>query len=164
MQKLNFLLSIFIIPIVISCQYDPYAHKYTTSEPNDYELIGSYVFEKQTIDYDLIEFNDPVTKQLVIPKIKINPDGTYEVIHFPNFTTWNPTFSGLISAKGEWVKTTIGSIGGGSSDLKDHWGMHFKQLPKESQNVGLMNKEYPFKLIFGYGDPDEGNVMIFGKE
>ena len=25
-------------------------------------------------------------------------------------------------------------------------------------------KKYPFHLLFGYGDPDEGNVMIFKKE
>ena len=42
--------------------------------------------------------------------------------------------------------------------------MNFNELPNESQNVGLMNKKYPYKLIFGFGDPDEGNVMIFKKE
>jgi hypothetical protein len=164
MQKLKQIFGILIMIFIVSCQYDPYAHKYTTTEPSETEIIGNYVFEKQTVDYNIIEFKDSIKNQIIVPKIEIKSDGTYKVVNFPVFETWNPTFTGLITNSGKWNKTTVGSIGDGTGELKKHWGINFDQLPEESQNVGLMNKKYPYKLIFGFGDPDEGNAMIFKKE
>jgi len=164
MQKFNKIFGFLILIVFISCQYDPYAHKYTTTEPKESDLIGTYTFEKQTVNYDISEFKDSINNRTVIPKIEINSNGTYKVVNFPVFENWNPTFSGLITNSGKWNKTTVGSIGDGTGKLKNHWGINFDQLPEESQNVGLMNKKYPYKLIFGFGDPDEGNVMIFKKE
>ncbi len=164
MQRSKQIFVTLIMIFSISCQYNPYAHKYTTIEPNESEIIGNYVFEKQTVDYNITEFKDALKNKTVIPKIEIKSDGTYNVVHFPVFKTWNPTFNGLITNSGKWNKTTIGSIDSGNGELKEHWGMYFNELPRESQIVGLMNKKYPYKLIFGFGDPDEGNVMIFKKE
>ncbi|WP_299365903.1 hypothetical protein [Winogradskyella sp.] len=165
MQKRNQIFGFLILTLLMSCQYDPYAHKYTIIEPKESDLIGTYAFEKQTIDYDIAEFKDSMNNRIVIPKIGINSNGTYKVVNFPVFENlMNPTFTGLITNTGKWNKTTIGAVRDETGELKNIWGMYFDQLPEASKYMGLMNKEYPYELIFVFGDPDEGNVMIFKKE
>jgi len=164
MQKWNQIFEILILTILISCQYDPYAHKYTTSKPKESELIGSYIFEKQTVEYEITEFKDSLNNQTVIPKIEINSNGTYKVVNFPVFETFNPTFIGLITQTGEWKISTVGSIGDGSGNLKKHWGIYLLGLPNDVQSAGLMNNKSPYGIIFGFGDPDAGQAMIFKKK
>ncbi len=165
MQKWNKIFGFLIILIlIVSCQYDPYAHKYVTEEPNESEFIGIYIFENQTIDYKITEFRNSETNDIVIPKIEIKKNGTYLVVNFPVFENWNPTYTGVITNSGKWNKTTVGSTSDGMGELKSIWGINLNGLPEESQNAILMNKMPPHDILFGFGDPDEGNVMIFKKE
>ena len=164
MQKWNQIFGFLILIILISCQYDPYAHKYTTTEPKESDLIGTYVFERQTVDYDITEFRDSLNNRIVIPKIEINSNGTYRVVNLPVFETFDPTYMGIITQTGEWKISTVGSIGDGNGDFKKHWGIHLLELPSEVQYAGLMNDESPYEIIFGFGDPDAGQAMIFKKE
>ena len=164
MQRWNKIFWFLILILVISCQYDPYAHKYVTEEPIESEFIGVYVFEKQTVDYKITEFKDTETNSIVIPKIEIKKDGTYQVVNFPVFENWDPIYTGLITNSGKWNKTTVSSTSDGMGELKSIWGLNLNGLPKESKNAILMNKKRPHDLLFGFGDPDEGNVMIFKKE
>lgn len=166
-MKLNEIIGILLLTILVSCQYDPFAHKYTTLEPKAQNLIGTYVFDKQTADYEITEFRDSVNNQIVDPIIRINSDGTYEVINLPVFEAYDTPldayYLGLISKKGNWEISTVGSIGDGSGNIKNHWGIYIPELPRELRNVGLMNNEAPYGIIFGFGDPDAGQAMIFKK-
>lgn len=164
MKTRNRILLMLSLIVFISCQYDPYAHTYTTSEPKASELIGTYIFHKQTVDYDITEFKDAINGEIVVPKIKINANGTYEVINLPVFESFDPTYVGLISKTGNWEVLPVASIGNGSGEIKDHWGFHMPELPKDLRRVGLMNSKAPYGIIFGFGDPDTGQVMIFTKE
>lgn len=165
MKNLNQILGILLLTILVSCQHDPYAHKYTTIEPKESDLIGTYQFDKQTADYNITEFKDS-NNQVVNPKIRINSDGTYEVMNLPVFESesYDATYLGLISKKGNWKISTVGSIGDGSGNIKKHWGIYMPELPREQRNVGLMNNEPPYGIIFGFGDPDAGEAMMFKKE
>ena len=125
----------------VSCQYDPYAHKYTTTEPKESDLIGTYVFEKQTVDYEITEFKDSLNNQIVIPKIEINSNGTYKVVNLPVFETFDPIFIGLVTETGKWEISTIGLIGDGNGNLKKRWGIYLLGLPNDIQNAGLMNNK-----------------------
>jgi|AntDeeMinimDraft_5_1070356.scaffolds.fasta_scaffold03609_3 hypothetical protein len=164
MQKWHQIFGFLILTILTSCQYDPYAHKYTTTEPEKSNLVGTYIFEKQTVDYDITEFKDSLSNRTVIPKIKIKSNGIYKVVNLPVFETFDPTFIGLVTQTNEWKISTVGSIGDGNGDLKKHWGIYLLGLPSDLQNAGLMNDESPYAIIFGFGDPDAGQAMIFKKE
>lgn len=164
MQKWNQIFGILILTILVSCQYDPYAHKYTTSEPRKSDLIGTYVFQKQTVDYEITEFKDSLNNRAVTPKIEINSNETYKVVNLPVFETFDPTFIRLVTQTGKWKISTAGSIGDGNGNLKKHWVVYLLGLPSDVQNAGLMNNESPYGIIFGFGDPDSGQVMIFKKE
>lgn len=63
------------------CQYEPYTYKYKTIEPKESDLIGTYVFEKQTFDYEITKFKDSLNNRTVIPKIEINSNGTYRILN-----------------------------------------------------------------------------------
>jgi len=70
----------------------------------------------------------------------------------------------MINQTGKWKISTVGSIGEGNGNLKKHWGIYLHELPSDLQNTGLMNNESPYGIIFGSGNPDAGQVMIFRKE
>ena len=165
MQKRNQIFGILILTILWSCQFDPYAHKYTTDKPNKTELVGVYEFELQTADRNIVEFIDPITNRKTLPQININNDGTYLVIDLPVFDFNYPNnFKRLVTTEGKWELSTIGSISNGKEKNEKHFGIILPELPDELKYAGLMNKERPFDIIFGFGDPDQGKVMIFKKK
>ncbi|HYV93804.1 MAG TPA: hypothetical protein VE978_18655 [Chitinophagales bacterium] len=155
---------VLIATIFSSCQYDPYAYKYTTEEPNNSDLIGTFIFEQQTVDFGIKEFKDSITGENVIPKIEIYKDGNYEVEYLPYFKGFDPHFERLITMNGTWEKSIVGGMQDRSGTLRNHWGIRLNGLPIELQNAGLMNKAPPYKIIIGFGDPDAGDVMILKKE
>lgn len=163
MNKLSRILGILILTIIVSCQYDHYAHKYTTIEPKESELVGIYVFNKQTVNYDITEFRDS-TNNLVVPKIIICSDGSYEVKNLPVFESSGTSYTGLITTNGKWKIMSVGSIDDGSGNLKTHWGIFMPELPINLRYAGLMNSISPYGIIWGIGDPDEGRIIMFEKE
>ena len=162
MKTLTKILVILLLTSFVSCQYDPFAHKYTTKEPRKYELVGTYIFDRQTVDYEITEFQNSTNTSIVTPRISIMQDGTFEVINLPIFES--ASYEGLISTMGNWKISRVGSVGDGSGNLKPQWGIYMSELPEELRNVGLMNSESPYEIIFGFGDPDAGQAMIFKKE
>ncbi len=69
----------------------------------------------------------------------------------------------MVSKKGTWEITVLGAIDVGEKENLKHWGIHLMDLPIEIRGAGLMNKKYPYDIIFTFGDPDQGDVMIFKK-
>jgi hypothetical protein len=47
------LLTAFCFLVLAGCQYDPFAHLYTTQEPEASDLVGTYEFERITFVYNL---------------------------------------------------------------------------------------------------------------
>ncbi|MFH2142870.1 MAG: hypothetical protein ABIJ97_10630 [Bacteroidota bacterium] len=164
MKKLKYLTILTAIFLFVSCQYDPYAIEYTTDEPVDADITGTYLFEKQTVDNKIKSFIDSTNGSAVNPKIEIFEDGKYKADNLPYFYSLVPVYSGLITGEGTWEKSVVGLVGNGTNKLDDHWGLILNGLPQDLQNAGFMNKKPPFKIIFGFGDPDAGKVMIFKKQ
>lgn len=149
--------------LLTSCQYDPYAHNYTTVEPTEKEVIGTYEFDMQTVDRSV----DKGKFENERPLIVINADKTYKIIGLPTFKELGPLdykFNGQISITGMWTIGTVGSISSGNGDYEKHWGLYLDSAPEELHNVGVLGKEKPNGLIFGFGDPDSGDVMILKKK
>ena len=99
------------------------------------------------------------TSRLVINPI--NQDGTYEFKNIPDFKgIFDHEFKGLVNASGEWSIETIGTVGDGQGNMKKHWGLVLTGATEELSRIGFMDNA-PYKLIIGFGDPDEGKAMIF---
>ena len=157
------ILSIILLTFISSCQYDPYAHKLTTKEPEKSELLGEYIFDTQTVDNSIKEFKNE-NGEIITPKIIIKSNGEFETKNIPYFKGFPPIYNGLVSKKGKWIKDVLGAIDIGKKENLKHWGIHLTQMPTELKGAGLMNEKYPYDLIFTFGDPDQGEVMIFKKE
>jgi hypothetical protein len=146
--------------IAISCQYDPYADKSTTSPPAINNIAGTYILERQTVDRTL---PDDRFKAAVIT---FNPDSTFKASNLPEFSrAVRLKYHGLVSAEGKWHTAIIGTIASySSSATKSHWGIQLTALPQNLRYIGLMGDRPPYKLIITFGDPDAGEVMIFRKK
>ena len=157
-------LQLFILIVVNSCQYDPFAHQYTTEEPSKSDIIGEYVLEMQTIDPGVKEFLEPNSNRIANPKIILSSDTTFKFINVPDFRgVFEIKFKGLINGSGNWELETVGFIDDGIGDLEQHWGLRLSNVTSELTYAKLASNSPPYKLIFGFGDPDEGKALIFKK-
>ncbi|RDC65960.1 hypothetical protein [Adhaeribacter pallidiroseus] len=159
----NLFLFCILLILLSGCLYSPYADEYFTEEPRLEDVVGVYKFDKQTVNYNLD--NDKIKSRR--PMIIIKADKTYEIKEIPYFrVSANDEYNYIngISKKGKWMLETIGSVDYGSSGIKKHWGITLDSIPEEIRYAGLLGENKANGVIFKYGDPDEGSVMIFRKE
>lgn len=161
MRKLILLLTITTLLTV--CQHSPYAGKYTVVEPTDKDVTGTYEFDFQTVDYSIE--SEKITGNK--PKILINPNKTYKIDGLPYFKelgVLHYEFNSQITLSGTWTIVQVGSVDFGNGNIKKHWGLRLESAPNELQYAGLIGIEKPEGIVFGFGDPDEGDVMMFNKK
>jgi hypothetical protein len=117
----------------------------------------------QTVDGTMDKSKFEKEKPLII----INTDKTYKIMGLPTFKEIGPLeykYNGQISFSGKWTIGTVGSISSGNGDYEKHWGLYLDSAPEELRNAGLLGKEKPTGMIFGFGDPDSGEVLILNKK
>lgn len=151
---------ITLLTITTSC-YSPYADESLTIEPTNEDVIGSYEFDFQTVDNSLDK------EELKKGQLIINSNKTFEIVELPAFETIKPMtykFGKQISLTGSWTIGTIGTIDFGSGGLKKHWGLILDSAPDELKYAGLMGKEKPTGVMFTFGDPDSGEVIMLKKK
>jgi hypothetical protein len=144
---------------IMSCQYDPYAHLYLTKEPTKKNVVGVYKFKFQTMDSSIDD--EKIKKRNT--KITIFSDQTYSVDKLPYFKeidVFNYTYDRSVSFSGTWKIETLGTVSYGGDHSEKHWGIILESAPKELRFAGLLGEKKPNGLIFSYGDPDQGKVML----
>lgn len=147
--------------LLAGCQYDPYAHLYTTEKPNDADVTGRYDISEQTLTTDGLAFlkGKPCS-------IEIRADHTFYVTNLPIWRETRPveyTLEVLKTRSGTWTIETAGSISDGSGPSKTAWGISLAASGSALGHVTFTGKKPPYGLIFGYGDPDSGSAMRFEK-
>ena len=156
----RFLISFTIIAIATGC-YSPYANESLTVKPKGEDVVGDYEFDFQSVDYSLDK------EELRKGRLLVNKDGTFRIVDLPAFETIKPMrhkFGKQISLSGKWTIEKIGAIDFGSGGLKDHWGLILDSAPDELRYAGLMGAEKPTGIMFTFGDPDSGEVMVMKKK
>lgn len=153
-SKLIVLIVFILVIILFKCQHDPYAHRYLTEEPNQEDVVGVYQLVEQTVmegDLGFLE-GDQST-------IELYEDSTYQVVNFPDWmnTDEQDSVPELVTTSGTWYIDKVGSIYHGNDDSEDAWGIRFSEI----SSAHLTNDQPPYGLIFTYGDPDAGEVMIY---
>lgn len=139
------------------CQYDPYAHLITTEKPKSQDVVGVYTLKTQTLTDEQLGF-----QQGAQATIELGSNGMYTATNFP---VWKETdiaeyeFDKLLSTTGEWEIGSTGSVNGETA-----WGIWLKPaLDPLALSPDVTNNAPPHGLLFTYGDPDSGDVMIFEK-
>ena len=148
---------------ISGCQYDPYSGDYTRSKPLQSEVAGTYVLYTQTLN------STPVDKLVASNgskptqhKLILRSDGTFSMINMPVWADdWS--ISKFSSGYGKWKIQIVGEVDEGNYTDK-FWGIEFISKNIWIATPALMGETPPYDIIWGYGDPDGGNVMIYEKQ
>jgi len=144
--------------VLNGCQYDPYAHLYTTDKPETTNVVGSYVLTSQTLIPGGLTALRGRTGS-----IELRADGTFIATNVPpRQDGFPPTnfLDPLISGSGTWRIGSVGSVDDGRRPLKTHWGVYLDSPAAKLASVGLTSPKPPYGLIYTLGDPDSGEALI----
>jgi hypothetical protein len=143
--------------LILACQYDPFAHLYTTQKPAEADLVGAYVLSSQTVTLEGIEELDGKSRTVVLQE-----DGLFTVTNVPlweHSAEATAVFESLVSGSGRWRLGTVGAVET-FRGAKDHWGVYFDTEEQAIMPAGLTGSGPPYGLVFGIGDPDLGHAFI----
>lgn len=143
--------------LVLACQYDPHGNLYTTTNPKEEDIPGTYILYRYDLPTDIIIEHNNV-------KLTLFPDGTFKGINIPPNTLSSPDknfFSTLLSGDGEWKLGTIGTLGPGQKKI---WGVYLRDSEDRFHSPSLTGEKAPYGLIFTLGDPDTGDAVILRKQ
>ena len=154
--------AILALTLFVGCQYNPYAHLFTTTQPKQEDVAGIYLLTEQTIMPGGLGFLQG--QQCMLDLLG---NGTFSVTNCP---TWmkvpspkNGQFVASISTTGRWSCNTVGTVSIGDTS-QPYWGVQFSDADTQLASLALTGKTAPHGLIMTYGDPDSGTVMIFEKK
>lgn len=142
--------------MLTSCQYDPYAHLYTTTKPAEADVVGTYTFTQHTM---------PVTLACR-GTIELRADGTYDLRDVQAWTATTPGNFGpdkIVMQQGKWRIESVGTIGGNGPN-KTAWGILLDPPLDTDSSFHLLNPKSPYTLQASYGDPDGGYMMRFERK
>jgi hypothetical protein len=153
------------------CQYDPFADSYTTKEPASGDVVGTYVLTHQTLTetpVDQLAARDGTHPRVF--ELVLTANGVFTATNLPVWVDdWSDganewSIREFVSVSGGWRIDTVGSIGDGSGKTKHAWGVVLYGEAVPDVHVTLSGTQAPYRLIFGYGDPDGGDAMIYEKQ
>lgn len=151
--------SVLTVALVLyGCQYDPYAHTFTTEKPELRKVVGRYVLQDQTL------VSGGLSAMRGRPcEVILAADGTFTAANVPPFEFRDPpiaSLDSLVSGSGPWQIESVGSVDDGMGKLKTHWGVRLGSMERPLTFAGFTGQDSPYGLIFTIGDPDSGTVMI----
>jgi hypothetical protein len=150
-----------VLLLLTACQYDPFAHTYTTLKPKPEDIVGKYVLTNQTM---LPGGARAIPGER--PYLELRADGIFNAIGAAPRIDFPRTnyFEKLVNVSGKWDVQQIGTIDNGFKNLQPHWGLALRTDSVELEPVGLMGEKPPYALIFTLGDPDSGWAMLYARD
>jgi hypothetical protein len=167
-NNMKLLFALVTLLYISGCQYDPHAHAYTTQKPSVKDIEGEYEFSEIYMESYAPGIRDKVHKLASLPTVHIYPDGRLTASNFPYFSEtrqgFEYRFEDFRSLDTTWEQAVVGGIGDGSGKILDHQGLSLSKLPLHLSSVGFTGTKKIDGLIFGFGDPDSGDAIIFRKK
>jgi hypothetical protein len=151
---------IFVVALAsVACQYDPFAHEFTTVEPTREELVGDYELNDETLNMlRRLGVQPPPQSHLML-----QDDGRFSMSDLP--TCWRlfeECSSATESVSGTWRIE--------QDDENGWWTIRFHLLEIEGQPgdfgtpAHLRGDRSPRLVHFTIGDPDMGQALAFQKD
>jgi hypothetical protein len=165
MYVLVALLAIFSIACCCSWPID---YNNPPQEPNDVDLVGTYVLHNQTMTGESVPVENLRTQdgaQVGVSRIILHADGSCIAENIPH---WVPDgidylVQSVRTTTGYWTAMPIGSVGD-----RPWWGLRLETeellLAQQDSRYGvivLAGQEPPYDIVFIFGDPDSADTMTY---
>lgn len=148
-------LALFLLLVSVACQYDPFAHQFTSVKPIDEDLVGQYELDDESIEM-LRRHNLPRPPSRFV----LQRDGTFAISDVP--TCWREAGQcsrNLESANGTWQVVK-----------ENEWWvvrLHLVEVQRQTTDYGMdahvRGDRPPLLIHFTVGDPDAGQALAFRK-
>lgn len=165
---MKFIFGFLALLLLSGCQYDPHAHTYTTEKPSVGDIEGEYELSQIYMHNYAPDVREKIQKLPSPPSVWIHPDGRFTASNFPYFSEtrqgFEYRFEDFRSLDTTWEQAVVGGIGDGSGHIKDHQGVRLAGLPLHLSSPGFTGTKKVDGLIFGFGDPDSGDAILFKKK
>lgn len=141
---------------LVGCQYNPFAHEFTTAKPKEPELVGRYVPDRETTERLRTSLAVTVSPEAALA---INADHTFHATALPKCwidqdfdcaqgtETWTGTWS--LRRNQEWWAVQL----------------HIKSRNGQPTSYGmpamLRGETPPYLVHLTIGDPDSGDALAF---
>jgi len=146
-------IAVLLLAVSIACQYDPFAHEFTSVKPTDDELIGQYELDDESIE--MLRHHDVPRPS---SRVVLQRDGQFAINDVP--TCWREAFEcslDLESASGTWQ---VGK--------ENEWWvvrLRLTNIRRKASDYGMVayvrGDRPPRLLHFTVGDPDAGQALAF---
>ena len=141
-----------IVPIVGSCQYDPYTLSYAKTRPDSKDIVGLWTPTDSTR-----EELSHTAYSAAHPRIEVGADGAIRMTNIPD--TWRASFgegSGKVEVfVGAWKLSKHQDRWWGLALSNDQWGCDGCLM--------ILGDRQPYTLVIRFGDPDSGFGYEFEK-
>ena len=146
------------VVLLAGCQYDPFAHEFTSRRPVEDSVVGRYVPDDETLERLRTRFEIEVSSDAAFV---LNSDKTFVAQYLPH--CWFNTFdcvSGSEAWKGSWAL----------QQHQDWWtvALHItsRNSHPTSYHMPLMirGEAPPYLLHLTIGDPDSGDALAFRRK
>lgn len=138
---------------VLSCQYNPFAHEFVTTEPRSADLPGEYVLDDESIA--MLSRSYHVAAPLA--RLTLNLDGSFRITSVPSCWRASSSCNTTEDAAGRWAV----------AKHQTWWAVQLRcsEIDGRRTNYGLQamlrGDGPPFILHFTVGDPDTGEALAF---
>ncbi len=147
-----------LVLFLAGCQYNPFAHEFTTRRPVDESVVGKYSPDTESQARLRAHLKVELSSNC---KLFLNSDKTFAAHDLPR--CWINTFqcvSGTEDWKGTW------SI----EQAQDWWAIRLRVTSRNGQPTDygipamLRGEAPPYLLHLTIGDPDSGDALAFQRE
>lgn len=144
--------------LLVACQYDPFAHEYTTRKPVEDTLIGRYVPDDESRERLRGRFKIELGSS---SELLLRSDRTFLATHLPR--CWSDV-SDCVPGWEDWEGTW-------SLEQDQRWwaaGLHILSRNGKPENyrmpATLRGNAPPYILHLTIGDPDSGDALAFRRD
>ncbi len=142
---------------LLGCQYDPHAHLLSEEEPAKEDLVGVYVKDKCFIPQGCGAEPDEIT-------VELRGDGSFIATNVPPWQLGQPLadfYQSFVSDTGHWTIDRMGTRDPGGQPI---WGVYLRDPGDDILPADVTGGNGNYGLIFGIGDPDQGNAITLKRK
>ena len=152
-------LLLLAVVLLAGCQYDPFAHEFTSRRPAEDSVVGRYVPDSASGARLRSRFKIEVSP---FTELVLNSNGTFVARGLPN--CWFSTFDCVTGSDG-WA---------GSWTLQQHqdwWAVALRITARNGERMSsyhlpvmIRGERPPYLLHLTIGDPDSGDALAFQRQ